>query len=153
MPTAYRICKARYAVFDGTGAALEGGRWNSPGRSVIYASTCLAGSILEIIAHTGRRVRLPGSHHGARAIIPEEVPQETLEPGQLPGWADPESAAARAFGDRWLAEARTAVLFVPSVSAQPLGFNVLLNPVHPDYARIEIEAPQPVVWDARLFRV
>jgi RES domain-containing protein len=152
VPTVYRISKARYPVFDGTGASLEGGRWNAPGRVVVYASTCLAGSILEVIAHAGRLGRLPGAHHGARAHVPDDLPVEAVEPGDLVGWAEPDSATARASGDRWLSEARTAVLFVPAVTAQPFGYNVLLNPAHPDFARIEIEAPQAVVWDARLFR-
>jgi RES domain-containing protein len=151
VPTIYRVCKARYPVFDGTGASLEGGRWNSPGRPVIYASTCLAGSILEIIAHAGRRLRLPGSHHGARAIVPDDLPQESVDPDNLAGWAGDESVSARAYGDRWVAEGRTVLLFVPAVTAQPFGQHLLLNPRHPDFQRIETGAPQPVVWDARLF--
>ncbi len=151
MPTIYRVCKARYPVFDGTGAARTGARWNSPGRPVVYASTCLAGSILEILAHAGRRLHLPGEHHGARAILPDDLPVERLESADLPGWAGDESAAARRYGDRWLAEARTAVLFAPSATAQPFGSNVLLNPEHAEFRRIVFEPPRPVVWDARLF--
>jgi RES domain-containing protein len=151
VPTVYRVCKVRHPVFDGTGARLEGGRWNSPGRPVIYASTSLAGSILAIIAHVGRQLHLPGAHHGARAFVPDDLPQETLEPSRLRNWADEDSVSAREYGDGWLAEARTAVLFVPAVTAQPFGQHVLLNPRHPHYRRITFEEPRPVIWDARLF--
>ena len=49
---AYRIADSRHPIFDGTGAATLGGRWNSPGRRVIYASETYAGALLEKLAHT-----------------------------------------------------------------------------------------------------
>jgi RES domain-containing protein len=33
----YRIASSKHPVWDGTGAAILGGRWNSAGRPVIYA--------------------------------------------------------------------------------------------------------------------
>jgi RES domain-containing protein len=57
---------------------------------------------------------------------------------------------ARAFGDAWIRELRTAVLVVPSVVARREG-NVLINPRHPDFSGIVASVPEPVVWDARLF--
>jgi RES domain-containing protein len=153
MPTVYRVAKARYPVFDGTGAYLEGGRWNSPGRPVVYGSTCLAGCLLEILVHAGRLQKVPGAHHCARAEIPDGVAVETVDEAALRGWEAEESAAARAYGDAWLAEGRTAVLSVPAAASRPLGRNLLLNPLHPDYARIRAEPGVPISWDARLFRV
>ncbi|MFC0694183.1 RES family NAD+ phosphorylase [Paraburkholderia humisilvae] len=52
--------------------------------------------------------------------------------------------------DTWLTEARSAVLVVPSVVARQES-NVLVNPAHPDAARLVVSAPQPVIWDERLF--
>jgi RES domain-containing protein len=43
----YRIADERHAIWDGTGAALVGGRWNSPGRPVIYGSLSYACAMLE----------------------------------------------------------------------------------------------------------
>ena len=94
---AYRVCKARHPVLDGTGAERTGARWNSPGAPVIYASTCSAGSLLEILAHRGR-TRLPGVHHAGEILIPDDLPAARLEPADLPGWDAPESAVARAHG-------------------------------------------------------
>ena len=153
MPIVYRVAKARRPVFDGTGAFLEGGRWNSTGRHVIYGSTCLAGSLLEVLAHAGRRQKLPGAHHCARAHIPDDLPVEVVDEAQLPGWDTDDSPVARAFGDEWLMMSRTAVLSVPVATARPHGRHLLLNPGHPGYARIRIEAAIPITWDARLFRV
>lgn len=149
----YRVAKARYPVFDGTGASLEGGRWNSPGRPVIYAATCLAGSLLELLVHAGPREKLPGAHHCARARFPDDVEVQLLDEAVFPGWEAPDSAVARAAGDAWLSEARSVALSVPALTARPFGRHVLLNPLHREFARIEIEPAVPIVWDTRLFRV
>ena len=153
MPSVYLIAKARYPVFDGTGAYLEGGRWNSPGRPVVYGSTCLAGCLLEVLVHAGCLQKIPGAHHCARAEVPDDLAMETVDEARLPGWDAPDSSAARAFGDAWLAEARSAVLSVPAAAARPFGRNLLLNPAHPDFARIRLHPPEPIAWDARLFSV
>lgn len=147
---AFRAAKARYPVFDGEGARRTGGRWHSPGRPLIYASTCLAGALLEIVVQLGR-VGLPGRHHAAVADIPDSVAREVLSADALPGWDTQDSPAARAYGDRWLAEARTAVLVVPAATARPLQQHILLNPVHPAFTRITLRPPAPVTWDVRLF--
>jgi RES domain-containing protein len=51
MLSAWRICKARYATraFDGEGARVYGGRWNSPGTRVAYASESVALATLEVL--------------------------------------------------------------------------------------------------------
>lgn len=153
MPAVYRVAKAKYPVFDGTGAYLAGGRWNSPGRPVVYGSTCLAGCLLEVLVHAGRMQKLPGAHHCARADVPDDLAVEAVDEARLPGWDATDSPAARAYGDAWLAEGRSAVLSVPAAASRPFGRNLLLNPLHPDYARIRPHPPEPVAWDARLFRV
>lgn len=147
---AWRTCKARHDPYDGTGAALEGGRWNSPGRPVVYLSDSFAGSILEILVHSSRPRTLPGAHHAVRVSIPDEL-VERLEAEQLPGWELPDSPAARAFGDEWLAGARSVALVVPAVPSRPVGRAVLVNPLHADAGRIVRGAPFAVPWDERLF--
>ncbi len=152
MPLFYRVCRSTRAVFDGTGAYVAGGRWNSPGRAVIYGATCLAGSLLEIVVQAGPRAKLPGSHHCARALIPDDLAIEVLDEAELPGWEAVDSASAREFGDQWLEESRTPVLSVPAATSKPFGRNLLLNPSHPHYNRIQLEPPVSVRWDVRLFR-
>jgi RES domain-containing protein len=151
MPLAYRTTKTRHRVYDGTGAALVGGRWNSPGRPVIYCADSFAGSVLEILVHANRPLRVPGPHHAARIELPEDLPVEVLDEAALPGWNDEDGVASRDFGDRWIAEARTAILSVPAATARPFGRNLVINPAHPDAVRIKVRAPVPVEWDARLF--
>lgn len=148
---AWRVCKTRHPPYDGTGANMHGARWSSSGRSVIYAADSFAGSILEIIAHALRPRTLPGPHHAVHIKIPDGVSVETLDPATLPGWAEQDSPSARAYGDNWYDSGRSAVLIVPAVPSQPIGRNILINPTHPDAARIEASAPFAVPWDERLF--
>jgi RES domain-containing protein len=75
---------------------------------------------------------------------------ERLLASAIPGWDAPNQAASRAFGDQWLAEARTAVLLVPSLVTQGREHNVLLNPAHSRFDRIAHSLPEPVAWDGRL---
>ena len=111
---AYRIADARHPIFDGTGAMLRGGRWNSIGQRVIYGAESYAGAMLEILVHANLAVP-PKHHQVVRITIPESVAIETLSPSALPGWDAGDLTTARAFGDGWLREGRTAVLRVPSV--------------------------------------
>jgi RES domain-containing protein len=147
---AYRIADARHAIYDGTGAMLRGGRWNSPGRRVIYAAESYAGAMLEVLVHANLSVP-PKHHQVVRIMIPDKVKIETLAALSVPGWDAEDVRAARAFGDRWLEEQRTAVLRVPSVATAGREYNVLINPVHAQAAMIRADKPEAVRWDERLF--
>jgi RES domain-containing protein len=146
----YRIGDERHPLWDGTGAALVGGRWNSPGRQVIYGSLSFACAMLEILAHANIG-RVPVTHRFLVADVPDDITVERHSAASLPvGWDIDNSSSARSFGDMWLAEARSAVLLVPSVVAR-LESNALVNPLHPDAARLKISVSEKVVWDKRLF--
>ncbi|MBU0499249.1 MAG: RES domain-containing protein [Gammaproteobacteria bacterium] len=146
----FRIADERHPIWDGSGAALGGGRWNSPGRPVIYGSLSYSCALLEILAHAGIG-RIPATQSFVIADVPEDVSAERHGADRLPsGWDGADSASARAFGDQWLDEARSAILIVPSVVAR-LDWNALVNPLHPDSVRLVIRSPEKVIWDRRLF--
>lgn len=146
----YRIGDGRHPLWDGTGAALLGGRWNSPGRPVIYGSLTYACAMLEILVHANIG-RIPATHRYVMADLPDHVEFERYDPEMLPsGWDSEASTVARTFGDLWLSEARSAVLLVPSVVAK-LEWNALVNPAHPDAMRVMLSSAEPVIWDRRLF--
>lgn len=148
---AFRIADRRYAIFDGSGARITGGRWNSPGRPVIYASETFAGALLEILAHSNLG-RVPTTHAVVEITIPEKIAVETVRAEDLSGWNSADERASRAWGDRWLMERRSAVLVVPSTVTGGRERNVLLNPEHPDFGQISASKPQAVRWDERLFK-
>lgn len=147
----FRIADARFPLFDATGARLHGGRWNFPGRGVLYAAETFAGAILEVLVHANLN-RLPRTHAVITIDIPADVAVERLAPSDLRHWNASNQAVSRAFGDRWLIAARTAVLVVPSLVTQGREHNILLNPAHADFARITHAPPEPIVWDERLLR-
>ena len=148
---AWRIADGRFDVFSLVGASLVGGRWNLPGLGVIYASRSYAGVMLEYLAHAGIG-RVPRTHVAIEISIAAAVSVEQHGESSLPaGWDHADLRVASAFGDAWIRERRTAVLVVPSVVARK-EMNVLLNPQHVDFKQIFAGSPEPVVWDARLFR-
>lgn len=147
----FRIADSRHEVWNGTGAMLVGGRFNSPGRPVIYGALTFAGAMLEVLVHA-RIGKLPRHHVLVVGTVPDDISFERAGADQLPpGWdAVEDPRAAREFGDRWLAEGRSAVLLVPSVVARR-EWNALVNPGHTDAARIRVAPAEPVQWDERLF--
>ncbi len=145
-----RIADRRHAVWSGTGAMRVGGRFNSPGRPVIYGALNFAGAMLEVLVHA-RIGKVPKHHVWVEAQVPEGVSIERVRIGDLPaGWDAPDAQIARRFGDQWIDDARSAILVVPSVVARA-ECNAVFNPAHPDATRLVVLAPQPVVWDQWLF--
>lgn len=146
----FRIADSRHPVWSGTGAMLVGGRFNSPGRPVIYGALNFAGAMLEVLAHA-RIGKVPKHHVWVEVQVPEDMAIQRVSAEVLPaGWDAPDPQVARRFGDQWIEEAGSAVLLVPSVVARA-ECNAVVNPGHPDAGRLVASAPQPVVWDQRLF--
>jgi RES domain-containing protein len=128
-------------AFDTTGSFLNAGRWHKAGSHVIYAAQHASLAVLETLIHSGRR-KIPQKAI-TRIQIPDRVAIE-----QAP-WTDlPDS---QVFGALWLREMRTAVLCVPSVAVNRMESNFVLNPSHPDFARIQRDKPEFFEFDSRLF--
>lgn len=150
MPAAWRIVNARYTndAFAGEGARRHRGRWNSRGVPLVYLAAYRSLALLELLANA----RLAAGNE-EYAFIPaswHESLSERLTEDELPReWrALPPRDETREIGDRWIREARSAVLAVPNVII-PAETNYLLNPVHRDFRRIRIGKPQPFVFDPR----
>ncbi len=153
MPRAWRLVKARHAAraFDGEGARLHGGRWNSPGTRVVYVSSSRSLAALELLVHLEIAEAL--EHY---VVIEVRIPAQAitrLDRRRLPpDWRnDPPPDAVRALGDAWVQAASSVALEVPSVVV-PEETNYLLNPAHPSFQRIAIGRPRPFRYDARLGR-
>lgn len=144
----YRLGTALHPVWDGTGAGLHGGRWNPVGAQVIYAAGSLALAMLERLV---QRRNLGGTLL-VEAEVQDDLAIDDLLAAPPPGWRVLGSPEAVAAGGAWLAAGRTALLRVPS-AVVPREANYLVNPVHPDAARLRVGAPEPLEWDARLFGI
>jgi RES domain-containing protein len=136
-----RLCKTAYPPLDGTGASRIGGRWNSPGKPVVYTASCGALAALEYLVHVG--TMLPPALRLVIVEIPDTVPKE------IAGWVPPDEVASRVIGDNWVDRGHSAVLEVPSVLV-PKQKNYLLNPMHPSFGAIKIEEQTLFAFDSRL---
>jgi RES domain-containing protein len=82
----FRIGDERHPLWDGTGATPVGGRWNSPGKPVIYGSLSYSCAMLEILAHASI-CRIPATHCFVIADVPDGVAIERHDTNSLPaGW-------------------------------------------------------------------
>lgn len=136
-----------YPVFDATGSRISPGRWNTPDTPVIYASEHYSTAMLEILVNGSGL--LPPNQHFVEISIEAGAGYEVFSADHHPDWVE-SVGVTRAYGERWVKEGRSAILFVPSVVAR-LERNILINPAHPDFRHIRTGLHQPVWWDQRLF--
>jgi RES domain-containing protein len=134
---------------SGDGSYRRGGRWSPPGIRVIYCADSRSLALVEVLAN------IRGDELFQRqqwVIISVQVPVSLIErPGRVPdSWREtPYSTATQAFGAEWVQSQRSVALRVPSVVV-PGEFNYLLNPVHPQFAKVKIGKPEPFSFDPRL---
>ncbi|HEY8712733.1 MAG TPA: RES family NAD+ phosphorylase [Thermoanaerobaculia bacterium] len=153
MITSWRITTVEYAAsaFDGKGAFVNGGRWNSRGVRMIYTPSSAALAALELLVRIRRRESL--RKYVLLACSFEEQLMRRLTPKDLPDdWrASPAPAPLQQIGDAWIAQDQDAVLEVPSAIIET-EFNYLLNPRHRDFRKIKIADAIPFSLDLRLLR-
>jgi RES domain-containing protein len=149
--TAWRITKREHAktAFSGEGARKFGGRWNSPGTSIVYTAETQSLAVLEMLAHLEQpdllqRYVLIGVH-----LAPSLI--ERLDRSRLPRhWrAEPPPLELKAIGDAWAASKTSVALQVPGALVPAEG-NLLLNPAHAEFQTIVIGDPISFDFDQRL---
>ena len=151
---AWRITKAKHAAtaFSGGAAKTFGGRWNSPGTAIVYTAGSVSLAILEMLVH------LQAPDLMKRYVVFEVAFDASLvtaiDPATLPKpWRrSPAPRTAQQVGDTWAATGHSAVLQLPSVIV-PSEWNYLLNPAHPDFAKITMGPKKPIRIDPRLIKV
>jgi RES domain-containing protein len=156
MAAGWRIVKSRHAstAFDGEGARLYGGRWNSPGTRMVYTSSTISLAILEILVHLQEASLLLLLLLSSYSLISADFDDalvERLDHSMLPdGWRTyPAPSELQRIGDEWVQSHRSAMLEVPSVIVERES-NYLLNPTHPDFSSVVIGEPEPFAFDERL---
>lgn len=147
----WRVSPAYHAdkAMSGDGSYRRGGRWNPPGIRVVYCADSRALALVEVLANV-RRPALLGTQPWV--VMRVDVPADLVErPGRVPeSWREtPYPTATQAFGAEWVQSQRSVALRVPSVVV-PGEFNYLLNPAHPQYAKVRVGQPEPFAFDPRL---
>jgi RES domain-containing protein len=150
----WRLVKAKHeaSAFDGEGARLFGGRWNERGTVVVYLGGTLSLAALETLVH----LSAADAHLEFAAIevvVPDAIRIAKLARRRLPAnWrAEPPPAETKSIGSEWVRAAETLLLRVPSVIV-PRESNYLLNPAHPDFARLRIGRSEPFGFDRRMWK-
>lgn len=142
--------KHRADALSGEGARRLGGRWNPPGVAVVYASSSLALALLELMANA-RRGRIPPAMLYCTIELPDDARIERARATELPAkwFSYPAPLELQALGERWAHRGKSVALLVPSAIAR-IETNVLLNPNHADFKRLNVGAPQELPVDERL---
>jgi RES domain-containing protein len=149
----FRLSKKQYCTdLSGTGAYLAGGRWNSRGLALLYTAESRALCMAEVAVHLPVGI-LPKDYFLVTLEIPDED-TETIELNSLPpDWHTfPHLIATQQIGDNFVKAGKFLALKVPS-AVVPGDFNYLLNPQHPNRAKIRLAGePTPFPFDSRLFK-
>lgn len=152
---AWRIDKEKWASssFSGAGAAVEGGRWNSAGVAVVYASEHLAMAAQEKYVHLPKPVPTTMKFVKFELNFDSSLVTEVDRAALPADWQNaPLLATTQSIGDAWVQSGKSAVLAVPSAII-PEEWNFLINPTHPDFKKISIRAPLPFAFDYRVARL
>ena len=149
---AWRIVRLAYAAepLSGEGAARWGGRWNSAGTPMVYASTSRSLAVLEILVHVVRDdIPLDA------VLVPIDVPDQLItEVEPLPtGWSEPSRLTETCrIGDLWIQQYASLAMLVPS-AVIPAERNLLINPLHAKFGQVQVGEPEPNAFDRRLFEL
>lgn len=139
---------------SGKGAESTGGRWNERGTPVVYTSTNRALAALETVVHLNAG-GLPLNRYLVEIIIPDDVwgSAQACDHKTAPvGWdAEPASKTLSDYGMTWLRSNASLLLRVPSVIV-PEEQNVLINPRHPDLAKITTRKVRKWIYDPRMLK-
>ena len=155
MIQAYRIVKKKWAnsAFDGEGARLYGGRWNSAGKSCVYVASTESLAILEVLVHLNDSTMFDDFTIFILSLEASDI--MTLEHENLPdNWREnPAPSETAELGDEWLTSNLSAALATPSTIV-PRELNYLLNTSHPRYKEIIATASElDLKLDSRLTNV
>ena len=116
---------------------------------MVYVASSEALAVLEALVHLTALGQVP-EYVCVKAQIPEDLVLSIDQLGPLPDdWRSSDPIQARDLGTKWLLDAQSAALRVPS-AVIPRETNYLLNPLHPSFDRILLDTPVPFEFDVRL---
>ncbi|MCE7072808.1 RES family NAD+ phosphorylase [Dyadobacter sp. CY327] len=143
----FRITRTIYKDdLTGIGAFHHGGRWNSPGRPMLYASSHRSLAMLEVLVHASRSTP-PPDYVVAVLFVPDDI--KSLAAYTVEDWKqDPQWS--KSVGDDWLQDSKSLLLRVPSVVVNS-EYNYLINPSHPAASEVKVAHIEPFEFDKRLF--
>ncbi|HYL95975.1 MAG TPA: RES family NAD+ phosphorylase [Terriglobales bacterium] len=141
---------SNHATLEGEGGLIASARWHTQGYPILYLSETPAGALVEVLVHLELDpAHLPRSYQLLKAEAPDDISLRAIGKAELAEDWTQHLLTTRTLGDEWLRSRVSALLRVPSAIV-PETFNVLLNPRHPEAARIHIVSHRDYPWDKRL---
>ena len=144
----YRITLAKYA--SSLHASGNPARWNAKDVKMIYTASSRALACLENVVHRSG-IGLKKAFRTMVIEIPNGLPITRIDKSSLlPDWHEfINYPYTQNLGTVWLKNMETAVLQVPSAII-PEEHNYLLNPLHPDFAKIKLVSSEAFSFDPRI---
>lgn len=147
--SAYRLVAPKWAstALSGEGARKFGGRWNTPGRPVVYLGENRALTALELLVH----LTTPGSRKKSYSLLEVSFPANCLEKAHVfaEDWnSSPPTRGSTQVGDEWLHQQQSLALRVPSSLVREESV-ILLNPLHPDFSKVKVVSERNFSFDSR----
>src|SRR6202008_2063637 len=101
---------------SGEGARFYGGRWNSRGVRMVYASSSLALAAVETFVNLEPNLR-PNDLVSIEGEIPDALEITRVDLRVLPKqWSETREESLRHVGDDWIHDGLTVALLVPSAA-------------------------------------
>jgi len=148
----YRISNTVYSDdISGSGAKINGSRWNSKGVPALYTSQFISLAVLEMLVNTHFK-----DYTIALDLIyinfPDGQSITNIDLKNLKNnWKD-DFEYTRYMGDEFFKQKESLILKVPSAVIQE-EYNYLANPLHPDFKKIKIIKTKSFWPDERLFKI
>lgn len=149
---AYRIARSIYIRdLSGFGAYQYGGRWNPKGTRMLYLADSPALALLEVLVH------IPNfSVDSPYSILTVEIPDDLpfAPTPRLPShWQlTPPPPEIQEIGRKFVLNSIYGLMRVPSCVV-PMSNSILVNPLHPDSAKIKIQSVELFSIEPRLFGI
>lgn len=148
----YRISNSLYSSdLSGTGAKLNGARWNSKGIPMLYTTQFISLALLEMLVHTNFKdyaIDLDLVH----IHFPDNIDiKEITLPKLKNNWIDDDDYS-RFIGDEFIRSKQSLILKVPSAVVLEEN-NFLINPLHAEFKKIKISKTKSFRPDKRLFSI
>jgi RES domain-containing protein len=148
----YRISNAAFSDdISGTGAKINGARWNSKGVPVLYTAQFISLAVLEMLVNTNFK------DYGIALDLmyinfPDAQTITNIDLKHLKtNWRD-DFEYTRYMGDEFFKQKESLILKVPSSVIQE-EHNYLVNPLHADFKKIKLLKTKSFWPDERLFKI
>jgi RES domain-containing protein len=148
----YRISNTVYSDdISGTGAKLNGARWNSVGMPMLYTTQHISLAVLEMLVNTNFK-----DYSIALDLLYIQLPTNPstteIKLNKIKDNWKEDASYTKFIGDEFIKQQQSLLLKVPSAVINE-EFNFLANPLHADFKKIKIIKTKSFWPDQRLFSI